>query len=167
MAITDLIPWRNKVPVRHGEEHPMEAMRQDMNRLLDEFFGGFGWGMSSRLVPFGERWDVFSPQVDVVESDKEVKVSADLPGLDEKDIQVTLSRNVLTISGEKKEEKEDKGKNYYRMERSYGSFQRSIPLPHDVDTNKVDATFEKGVLTVTLPKTPGAQDRIKIAIKSK
>jgi HSP20 family protein len=166
MSITDLIPWRRderRVPVRREEERSLLSFQQEMNRLFGHFLGG--WGMA----PFRgleESWDAFSPRVDVVEGDKAVTVSAELPGLDEKEIDVSLSHGVLTISGEKREEKEDKGKNYYRMERSYGSFQRSIPLPSEVDEDKAEATFKKGVLTITLPKTAEARDRKRISIKA-
>ncbi len=167
MAITDLIPWKReeqRVPVRREESYPLQSLQQEMNRLFDEFFNRLN------LTPFRmleEQWDVFSPRVNVVENDKQVKVSAELPGLDEKDIDVSLSNNVLTISGEKKEETEDRGKNYYCMERSYGSFRRSIPLPCEVDSDKADATFKNGVLTITLPKTAEAQRRKKIAVKAR
>jgi HSP20 family protein len=104
----------------------------------------------------------------VSETDKEIKVSAELPGMDEKDIDVSLTRDSLTIKGEKKQETEDKGEDYYRMERSYGSFTRSIPLPIEVDTDKVQATFKKGVLEITLPKTARAiQETRKIPVKAK
>jgi HSP20 family protein len=164
MDITDLIPWKRgkKVPVRRGEERSLPAVQQDMNRWFDDFFGGFG------LTPFGffdEAWDTFSPRVNVVEGDKEIKVSAELPGMDEQDINVSLSHGVLTINGEKKEE--HKGENYYRMERSYGSFQRSIPLPCEVDDSKVEAVFKKGVLTINLPKTADVQVRKRISIKTR
>ncbi|RME79424.1 MAG: Hsp20/alpha crystallin family protein [Chloroflexi bacterium] len=161
MALKSLVPWKSKnVPVRRIED-PFLAFRREMDRLFDEFFSGFG------LTPFESQWGGFQPRVDVAETDKEIKVSAELPGLDENDIEVTLTDDVLTISGEKKEEKEDKGRNYYRMERSYGSFSRSIPLPCQVEQDKVEATFKKGVLTITLPKTAEAQkERKKIAIKT-
>jgi HSP20 family protein len=166
MSITDLIPWRReerKVPVKREEERSLLSFQQEMNRLFDEFFGG--WGLAPfREIP--EPWDAFSPRVDVVEGDKEVTVSTELPGMDEKEIEVSLSHGVLTISGEKREEKEDKGKNYYRMERSYGSFQRSIPLPGEVDEEKAKATFNKGVLTITLPKTAKAQAHKRIPIRT-
>jgi HSP20 family protein len=138
------------------------TFQQEMNRLFDGFFG------RSALEPFGglgEGWGLFSPRVDVAETDKEVVVSAELPGLDDEDIDVSLSRGMLTISGEKKQEKEKKGRNYYRVERSYGSFRRSVRLPAEVDTGKVDAVFRKGVLTITLPKTAEAKARKRIAIK--
>ena len=171
MPITDLIPWRKKQPVRQEEErslqreeHPFLTLQQEMNRLFDDFFGG------RVLEPFGalgEGWDVFSPQVDVVETDKEIRVSAELPGLDDKDVEVSLSRDVLTISGEKKQEKREKGRDYYRAERSYGSFRRSIPLPAEVDADKVDAVFNKGVLTITLPKKAEAAGRKRITVKAR
>jgi HSP20 family protein len=165
MPITDLIPWKKKEPVQQEQEraeHPVLTFQQEMNRLFNDFFG------RSALEPFGafgEAWDAFSPRVDVSETDKAVVVSAELPGLDEKDIDLSLSHGLLTISGEKKQEKEKKGRNTYLVERSYGSFQRSIALPTEVETDKVDAVFKKGVLTITLPKRGTAQERKRIAIK--
>jgi HSP20 family protein len=131
-----------------------------MDSLFDNFFRGFD------LEPFESRAGGFSPKVDVFENDREITVSAELPGMDEKDIDVSLQDHVLTIKGEKKEEKEDKGKDYCRMERSYGSFVRTIPLPVEVETDKIEARFRKGVLSITLPKTAGAvQETKKIAVK--
>lgn len=170
MAITDLIPWHwgeKKVPVKREEQEPVYELQRNMNSLFDDFFNNFGNFSLAPFEAFGPSFGAFNPQVDVSESDKEIKVSAELPGLDENDIEVSLAHNVLTISGEKKEEKEDKGKNYYRMERSYGSFQRAIPLPDEVETDKVEARFKKGVLTITLPKTAEAQKRTKrITVKT-
>ena len=170
MSITNLMPWRRKeqaprkrgdITVNQEEEHPLNLFERDMNRMFDEFFSGFG------LAPAWERdWSTFSPQVDIVDSEKEIKVSVELPGLDEKDIDVSLSRDVLTISGEKRQEKEDKGKNYYRMERSYGSFKRAIPIPCEVKTEDIDATFKNGVLSIVLPKTTEGQCCQKIAVKT-
>ena len=169
MPITDLIPWKKKEPVQQeeerslqDEEYPLLTFQQEMNRLFDSFFG------RSAVAPFGglgAGWDLFSPRVDVVETDTEVRVSAELPGLDDKDIDVSLSRGALTISGEKKHEKEERGRNYYHSERSFGSFRRSIPLPSEVQADKADAVFKNGVLTITLPKT-GAKARKRIAVKS-
>ncbi|GIK40693.1 MAG: hypothetical protein BroJett011_45260 [Chloroflexota bacterium] len=113
-----------------------------------------------------ESFGDFSPRVDVTENEKEVRITAELPGLEEKDIDVSLSNDVLTISGEKKAEREDKGDNYYRMERSYGSFHRSIPLPTEVDTDHCDATFKNGVLQITLPKVHLKESAKKITIKA-
>jgi len=166
MAIFDLTPWKrgDKNVVVRREEEPFYTLRREMDRVFDDFFGNFG------LTPFGgsftEQYGAFNPRVDITETDQEVKIAAELPGLDEKDIEVSLTGDRLTLSGEKKAEKEDKGENYYRMERSYGSFQRTIPLPIEVETDKVEATFKNGVLTVVLPKMATVQNRKKIAIKT-
>jgi len=104
--------------------------------------------------------------MDVSENDKEVKVEIELPGMEENDVQVSLSHNTLTISGEKKSEKEDKSRNYHRIERSYGSFSRSIPLPEGIDQDKIEAMFKKGVLHVVLPKTAQyVQEQKQIKVK--
>ncbi|HEY84791.1 MAG TPA: Hsp20/alpha crystallin family protein [Chloroflexi bacterium] len=168
MAITSLLPWK------HGEknvaiqraDNPVYSLQREMNRLFDDFFPtDFGLAPFKEFGP-GEGFGAFSPSVDIAETDKEIKVSTELPGLSEDDIEVSLSGDTLTISGEKKAEKEDKGKNYYRMERSYGSFRRAIPLPCEVETDKVNATFKKGVLNIVLPKTSQAQEAVKkIAIR--
>jgi len=166
MAITNLIPWKRekKVPVKREQEYPLETLQHDMNQLFDEFFGRrFG------MAPFGwfdEAWQGFSPRVDVVESEKDIQITAELPGLDDEDINITVSNNVLTLSGEKKEEKEDKGENYYRMERSYGSFHRSVQLPCEVNSDKAEATFKKGILNITLPKVIEGRESKKITIKA-
>jgi HSP20 family protein len=166
MPIRNLVPslWRGSAPARREPEHPFDALQQEMNRLFDSFFRGFDaapvGAMEGRLMGF-------TPFVDVKEDEKEVVVKAELPGIDEKDLDVSLSEHALTIKGEKKEEKEDQGKGYYRMERSYGSFHREIPLPASIDAKKVEAAFKNGLLTVTLPKTEEARkaDR-KISVKS-
>ena len=153
-----LIPWRGK---QHdpavGEPSPIGALRSEIDRLFDSFvrepLGNVEWPFS------GEgKW---APAIDVAESENEVTVRAEVPGIDPDDLSVTLTGNQLVLSGEKKEEKEDKGKNFYRMERAYGSFQRSVPLPVEVEADKVEAKFKKGVLTITLPKTAEAQKQTK------
>jgi len=155
-----------QLDVRREWEYPFGAFQREMNKLFDDFFGGFDL---SPWAPVEKRLSTpFTPHIDVSETDKEIKVSAELPGMDEKDIDVSLTRDTLTIKGEKKQEAEDKGEGYYRMERSYGSFTRSIPLPIEVDTDKVQATFKKGVLEITLPKTARAiQETKKIPVKAK
>jgi len=160
--IKDIIPFgKRNVPVRREEYEPFSFFRHEMNRLFDDFYRGFD------LEPFERRLGTFTPNVDVSENDKQIKVTAELPGMDEKDIDVSLNKDSLTIKGEKKEEKEEKKKDYYRMERSYGSFSRTIPLPVEVDTDKVKAEFRKGVLTVTMPKTAKAiEETKKIPIKA-
>ena len=111
-------------------------------------------------------WSVM-PAVDVTEKEKAYEITAELPGLDERDIEVALSNGALTIKGEKKEEKEEKKKDYYRSERHYGSFARSFRVPEGTDVGKIEANFKNGVLTVVLPKTAEAQKpEKKIAIKA-
>ena len=141
--------------------NPFDAFRQEMDKLMENFFGSFD------LRPLGRKSEVFTPRIDVVDTDKEVRVSAELPGLDEKDIEVSLTKESLTIRGEKKEEKEEKGKDYYRSERSYGSFIRTIPLPLEVESENVTASFKKGVLTINLPKTRKAiGETRKVTVKA-
>ncbi|MBW6484887.1 MAG: Hsp20/alpha crystallin family protein [Syntrophobacterales bacterium] len=156
--------WRrSESPLQAETEHPFHALQREMGRVFDDFSRSFD------LTPFGsERGrDVFYPSVDVTEGDKEVTVKAELPGMEEKDIDVSLTDNSLTIRGEKREEREDKGKDYWHKETSYGSFSRVIPLPEGIDTEKVDARFKNGVLTVTMPKleTTITKSR-KISIKA-
>jgi HSP20 family protein len=150
MAIKDIIPWNREessgLSKRTETPDMFLSLRDEMDRLFDSFLSS-----SFDLTPFESKG--FSPQMDVSENDKEIKVSVELPGMEEDDVQVSLSRNTLTISGEKKIEKEDKSKNYHRIERSYGTFSRSIPLPEGIDQDKIEAVFKKGVLNVVLPKT--------------
>lgn len=160
MAFTNLIPWKrseSQVPVKR--EDPFYAMQRHMNQMFDNFFG------DSSLAPF-ETFGAFQPRIDVSETDTQIIVAAELPGLDEKNVEVTLTPDALTITGEKKEEKEDKDKNYYRVERSYGSFRRMIPLPGQVNADEVEAVFKNGVLTITLPKPAEARSQNKkISVK--
>ncbi len=169
MPITDLIPWRKgktTLPIRRQRElDSLFDFRNEINRLFDEFFER-PFGLSS-LFDESAWWGDFAPQMDVSETDKEILVSAELPGMEPEDIHITVDHGTLTISGEKRAEKEEEGKRYYRVERSYGAFQRSIPLPEGVDENKIDATFKRGVLKIRLPKTPEAQGKRKrIPIKT-
>lgn len=152
---------KKSLPEKREGYHPFSLLRQEMNTLFDNFFRGF------EIEPFRGRFGAFSPNIDVKESDKDISVTAELPGMDDKDIDVSLSRDSLTIKGQKKEEKEDKGKDYYRMERSFGSFSRTIPLPSEIDMAKVKAEFKKGLLTVTLPRTEKAiRETKKITVKT-
>jgi HSP20 family protein len=166
MTIKDLLPsvWRKGIsPEKRESDHPFYGLQQDLNRLFDDFFRGFD---ATPYGTSGDRFGAFSPSIDVKEDDKEINVKAELPGLDEKDVEVLLTDNSLTIKGEKKEDKEDKGKNYYRMERSYGSFRRVIALPQGLDPDKAKADFKNGVLSISLPKTEEAsQNARKISIK--
>jgi HSP20 family protein len=166
MSLMNILPWRRKesqAPVHQEAELPLTRFERDMNRMFDDFFSGFGLAPSD----FGERgWSAFNPQVDIVDSEKEIKISVELPGIKEKDIDVSLSRDTLTISGEKRQEIEDKDQNYYRMERSYGSFKRAIPIPCAVKAANIEATFKNGVLSIVLPKETAGQCRQKITVKT-
>ncbi|MFO1190106.1 MAG: Hsp20/alpha crystallin family protein [Alphaproteobacteria bacterium] len=153
---------------------PFTQLRHEIDRLFDDFWGGSRRGMMPRLFDFEPLAKGFKgavgfvqPKVDVAETDMNYEITAELPGLDEKDVDVSLSDGVLTIRGEKKTEAEEKKKDYYRVERSYGSFQRSFALPDSINEDKITATFEKGVLKLTLPKTAEAQKKQrKIEIKA-
>ena len=151
---------------------PFLSLRREIDRLFDDFGGGFWrspFRSASALKPFWQRemtWAA-TPAVDVVESEKAYEVTAELPGMDEKNIEVKLSNGNLTIRGEKQEEKEEKKKDYYLKERHFGSFERCFQVPEGVEANKIEATFNKGVLKVTLPKKLEAQKpEKKIEIKA-
>jgi len=157
----------SKVPVKTEKSaaptsapwHPFEAFRQEVDRLCEDFgrsFRPFGFGRRSELSPFWSFSADLSPAVDVVDKGTSWQITAELPGLDEKNVEVTVADNILTIKGEKKEEKEEKRKGYYRSERSFGTFQRSFELPESVDQDKITASFQNGLLTLTLPKKPEA-----------
>lgn len=166
MGLKDIIqrPRRDIAPKR--EENIFLSLKEEMDTLFERFFNRFSM-MPSNFEEMGREFGDFSPKIDMKESDKEVKIFAELPGLNEKDLDISVSEHSLTIKGEKKKEVEDKKDNYYRMERSYGSFYRTIALPEGVDTNKVDATYKKGVLNIIIPKTAKAiESRKKIAIKA-
>jgi HSP20 family protein len=166
MAMRDLIPWnrRGEVAGRRAENgDPFLTLHREMNRLFDDVFRGFDVAPlgSDRLFDRGIGW----PSIEVSETEKDLKVTAELPGLDEKDVQVELANGVLSIKGEKKTETEDKDRRF--SERFYGRFERSIPV-EDVDEDKISASFKNGVLTVTMPKTPQSRSNVKrIAINGK
>ena len=156
---------------QHGPT--FDALRREVERV----FNSFNWG--SWGFPFGRRsfdfempslrstsWDI-APAVDVAEKEKEYEITTELPGLDEKNIEVKLANGTLTIKGEKNEEKEEKRKDYHLSERSYGSFMRSFLIPDGVDESKIEASFAKGILTVKLPKSAEAQKNEKtISVKA-
>lgn len=151
--------------------HPLTGLRREVERLFDEFDIG-SWRRPAPAMfdvePFwrGELTFGKAPAVDIAERDKEYEVTVELPGMDEKDVDVKFADGVLSIKGEKKEEKEEKRKDYYLSERRFGSFQRSFQVPDGVDADKIEASFKNGVLMVVLPKSPEAQKREKkIAIK--
>ena len=161
MARTDAVVHKGTekaLAERPGLANPLSTFRQEMDKLVENFFGGFDFH------PFGRRSVTFMPQVDVADTDKEIKVSVELPGLDDKDVEVSLTKETLTIKGEKKEEKEEKEKNWTHREVRYGSFSRGLTLPCAVDVNKIDAECKKGVLKITLAKVEGEKSR-KISVK--
>ncbi|MDH3257552.1 MAG: Hsp20/alpha crystallin family protein [Nitrospinota bacterium] len=168
MSLNELIPWhwgKNGESLRRDSGNPFAEFQKEMNRMFDNFSESmFSLSPLKRSQP---EISAAYPRMDVSETDKEFKISAELPGMDEKDIDVSVSNDLLTIKGEKKAEKEEKKKNYYRMERSYGAFQRSIPLPAEVEKDRVQANFKKGVLNIVLPKSEKAiKESKKVEIKS-
>jgi HSP20 family protein len=146
-----LVRWE---PVRE-----LNSLQTEMNRLFNTFFdtpttGGNGGGGVRRWVP----------SMDLVETDEHFVLRADLPGLTEADVSIELEDNVLTVAGERKAEREDKEEGFYRMERSFGQFRRSLTLPEGVDADKIAATFDKGVLEVRIPKPEERKPR-RVAIR--
>ena len=157
--------WRrSEAPMQRAEDQsPFFALQREMNRVFDDFFRGVDLSPFDRVGSYGS----FTPSIDVRQDDKEVLIKAELPGLDEKDVEVTLTEDTLTIRGEKKEEKEEKEKGYWHHETRYGSFHRSIALPAGINTDKADARFKNGVLTVSLPLYEEARAKAKkIAVKT-
>jgi HSP20 family protein len=160
-------------PAAAGAPDAWRSFRTEMDRLFDRFAGG--WGMPSLRRMFDAEpafryegsFTLPSPAVDVTEDDAAYKVTAELPGMGEREIEVVVSGDMLTLKGEKRQEKEKKEKNFYLSERSYGSFQRSFYVPDGVDRDKIAADFSKGVLTVTMPKSAKAvEQHKKIEVKA-
>ena len=165
MVFHEMVPWKNRrrdVGIRPSEEsYPLSTLQRRMNRMFDDFFGDFdGFSLSPLRAP-ARGADGFMPRMDIAETDKDITISAELAGMDEKDVEITVHDDVLTIKGEKKTEHEEKEGQRFLTERSYGSFSRSIALPAEVDQEKIDASFKKGILKVKLPKTPVAVSQAK------
>ncbi|MGC1575778.1 MAG: Hsp20/alpha crystallin family protein [Beijerinckiaceae bacterium] len=172
------LPVKSEQPTTPaGAFAPQHATFDSLRREIDRVFDSFNWG--SWGFPFARTRLGFempslrsasveiAPAVDVAEKDKEYEITAELPGLDEKNIEVKLANGMLTIRGEKKEEKEEKQTDYHLSERSYGSFMRSFQLPEGIDEGKIEASFVKGVLTVKVPKSTQALKNEKtISIKA-
>jgi HSP20 family protein len=155
MTLKSLIPVGTERAVTRAASDPFSALQREIDRLFEGFSRNFS-GFSIRDV---------MPKMDVSETDKEIEVTAELPGLEDKDIQLNLSDKVLTIRGEKKNEREEKEKDYHLLERSYGSFTRSVQLPDGVNAEGIKAVMSKGVLKVTVPKPAPAQAK-KINIQA-
>lgn len=162
MRIKNLLPDVVR-KTRLDDDHPFYSLQREMNNLFDSFFRGFDLAPRKFAADFGG----FTPSVDVKENDKEFIIKAELPGVEEKDIEVTVTNDSVMIKGEKKVEKEDKDRNYYYMERSYGSFSRVIPLDAEIEANKAEARFKNGVLDIKIPKSPSAKAKgTKVPIKA-
>ena len=156
MAIRDLIPWKSQgqdIAPRHEErvDHPVMSLHRDINRLFDDMFRGFSM---PALPSIGRSLGL--PRVELSENDKEIRVTAELPGMEEKDIEISLDNHQLVIRGEKKSETSDEERGY--SERSYGRFERRIGLPKGIERDKAGATFKNGVLTITVPKSASAAE---------
>ena len=156
MNLKSLIPVSRDRAVA-GSSNPFMSLQREIDRLFDDFTRGF--------PTFGNGKSDLLPSMDVTETDKDIEITAELPGLEEKDVQINVADNLLTIRGEKKAEKEEKDKNYRLVERSYGSFERTLELPDGVNADAIKANIAKGVLKVTVPKPAPAQAK-KIEVKA-
>lgn len=156
MNFGSLIPWRDKSNVPMSREEatdPFVSLRRDVDRIFEEAFNGFGRGLSA--------WSgasAVTPTLDIADTDTEVVVTAELPGLDEKDFEVTLAGDILTIKGEKKAEAERRNGDAYYVERRFGQFSRSVRLPFE---ESIEAKYDKGVLTIRIPKPADAQRSVR------
>ncbi len=161
---TTLVPVKQSTPVPADTPDIWRSFRSEVDRLTDRFISSVGAPRFPALR-FDSSFNIPSPAVDITEDDAAFKLSAELPGMAEKDIEVSLAGDTLTIKGEKRQEKEESKQDYHLTERSYGAFQRSFVLPESVDSGKIAAAFGNGVLTVTVPKTARALPK-KIEVKS-
>ena len=169
MTIRDLIPLSrgsgSQVPAffRDDDRDPFLSLHREMNRLFDDAFRSFGRDLPTlgTLPSFNTRW----PNVEISDTDKEITVTAEIPGLEQKDVEILLDEGMLTLKGEKRSETEDKEKQF--SERYYGRFERRIPVGTEIVEDKIEARFRNGVLSVVLPKTEKAQSQVKrIEIKN-
>jgi HSP20 family protein len=145
--------FRSLAPLSRRTDEPFVSLQREMNRLFDDALRGLP-------AILGDGKAAMAPSMDIKETDKAIEVQTELPGVDQKDVDVTYANGVLTIKGEKRAETEEKKAGYHLSERSYGSFYRAVQID-DVDADKIAAKFDKGVLTVTLPKLAAAQASTK------
>lgn len=156
-----LAPWRRRAELAKDDGDIFTSFQREMNQLFNKFNGDFELGPAFAVD------EKFMPAMDMQDTEKELVIKAELPGVQEKDIDVSVDDSILTVKGEKKSEKEEKGKDFYRKECSSGTFLRSVQLPCEVDREKVEATLKNGVLNIRLPKTVAAQKQTrKIAVKA-
>lgn len=168
MALPSILPARRRrgdLAPRRTDWGDMLSLKHDMNRMFEDFFSGFG---RAPLANMEEQLSQFAPSIDVSETSDQIKINAELPGMEEKDVAVSLEEDHLLLSGERREETKSDDEKYYHRELSYGSFHRAIPLNAAIDAEKVEARFQNGVLKVTLPKAKEEQEKEgkKIEIKS-
>ena len=156
---------KKTAPAQTNVPDVWHSFRSEMDRLFDRFGSGFGFPSLRRMFDIEPAWrssfSFSAPAIDMSEDDKAYKISAELPGIDAKDVDISVSGDTLVLRGEKRQEKEEKDKNYHFSERAYGSFQRAFELPASVDRDRVAADFSQGVLTITLPKRAEAQKPTK------
>ena len=180
MDIKKLAPWNwfkkeneengHTVPVKYSNKSsnrysPVTSggLHNEMERLFDDFFNGFALSpfKSRSFMREGISGTLLKPSLDLGSTDNEYTVSVEIPGVSEKDVSIELVHDSLIIRGEKKQQKEEKNKNFYRLERSYGSFQRTLSLPEDVNKEKIKADFKNGVLNITIPRMAIPENKVK------
>jgi HSP20 family protein len=183
MDFKKLVPWNwlaneegeesKTIPIQHSDQHlpgvqmpPFQQLQKEMDRMFNNFFRGFsppfaGFGNMPTLRFPGLTEGLLKPTLDISAGDKEYNITVEVPGVEDKDVKIEVVNNNLVISGEKKQEKEEKEKNFYRVERCYGSFRRVLSLPEDADQDKIKAAFKKGVLTLTVPRKAQPASAVK------
>lgn len=187
MKIKKWIPWNwfkkeeedsgSALPVQHKSSqdtglvlrNSIEQFHRQIDKIFDDALRGWGSMPSAPNSAFlpGTNGGLLRPTLDLGASDEEYTVTVEIPGVDEKEIKLEIANDTLTIQGEKRQKNEETGKNYYRMERSYGSFQRVLALPEDADQDGVTASFKNGILSVTMPRKPLPKSDVKrIEVKS-
>ncbi len=155
----DLLPWRREEEETSSLPTPW-LFRREFDDMIERFFG------DDSMITRGSLGRIFTPAVNIAENENEITVTAEIPGMEKNDLDVSLTGDMLTIKGEKKVEHEEKSDNFHRFERSYGSFSRSLSLPCDVQHDKVDARYKNGVLTLKLPKAEQCKSKsVKIPLQ--
>jgi HSP20 family protein len=161
LNVKELIPWRSAkrgTPEHHEGADPFGALQTNINRAFDSFWRGID-------LPLSGAWSIdarnVQPSVDISETEKTVEIKAELPGLEPKDVEVTLADGAVTIRGQKEAEREAKEKGYVLRERSFGTIERTVPLPEGLDLDAAQAVFKNGVLSLSIPKTSDAQAAVR------
>lgn len=161
----NLTTWRNPTKIarqnaeRGSDIAPIGSLQEEVNRLFDQFFDS--WPLTATLPRYTAEYSVFAPKMDVREDDKHLSIYADLPGMTDKDVEVTVAPGILTIRGERKEESNRKEAGYYVSERSFGRFERTFTLPNGLDLDKIHASFKNGALNIDVPKTAEARKSVR------